>query len=440
MHRLREHYTLEIDIPEIRVTVPAIVFRKRRADGECALFSYEGQKLKISSTYYIGADWIPGNKSKHWFMVEPKLNPKHDPETSEPLAISKEEETQLKRVDVSKMLFDALSHPEVHEHTDELFEIKFESPSISLPKQDDLLSPLLIIRFLKVVKEIVRKGLKKSYYKINQNLYGKVKGKVLVGQTVKQNHAKNKDLHTYCRFEEFGDNGIENRLIKKTLLFVQRYLNTFQGLNEQKFFQQTMDFIQPAFSQVSPDVELHNIKHVKFNAFYKDYNEAIRLAKMILRRFGYNIQAIKNQSTIDTPPYWIDMSKLFELYVLGKLKESPYGKDIIFHQRTYGNELDFLYKANDDSVVLDAKYKPYFKDSVNHQDIRQISGYSRLRRIREKAGVSDETMLDCVIIYPDLESENKDITKLPGEPIKEYEKVWKIGLALPSLSPKKNDY
>lgn len=261
-----------------------------------------------------------------------------------------------------------------------------------------------------------------------------MKGKILVGHTIKQNLSRNKELHTHCRFEEFGDNGMENRLIKKTLLFVQRYLSTFHGLRDHQYFQSTMDFIQPAFSQVSSKVELHDIKHIKFNAFYKDYNEAIRLAQLILRRFGYNIQAIKNLSTIDTPPYWIDMSKLFELYVLGKLKESPYGKDIIYHPRTYGNELDFLYKANDNSIVIDAKYKSSFKDSVNHQDIRQVSGYSRLKRIRERAGVSPEKMMDCIIIYPDLNSQNKNIPNLSGEPIKEYEKVFKIGITVPLQS------
>lgn len=436
MHRLREHYTLEIDIPGIRVTCPAIIFRKRRADGVCAAFTQTDQKLQISSSYYVGADWLPGNEREHWFIVEPKLNPKLDPETGEPLAISKQEETQLKRIDVSKMLFDALSHPEVHEHTDELFEIKFESRSISLPKQDDLLSPLLVIRFLKVVKEIVRKGLKKSYYKVDQNLYGKVKGKVLVGQTIKQNHAKNKDLHTYCRFEEFGDNGIENRLIKKTLLFVQRYLNTFQGLNEQKFFQQTLDFIQPAFSQVSPEVELHHIKHVKFNAFYKDYNEAIRLAKMILRRFGYNIQAIKNQSTIDTPPYWIDMSKLFELYVLGKLKDrfkSPARLEYQFGDRA--NHLDFLLDSGSHKMVIDAKYKTRYIDHFKTEDIRQVSGYARLKKVHKFFNLDHGTLIDCLIVYPDIENGEDDVPeKLDTIPINHYFGMYKLGLNIPLIS------
>lgn len=436
MHTLPEHSSLEIPFPEAMESIDAIVFRKRRTDGLCAAFTKTGENLTISSTYYVGADWISKGNSIHWFFVEPKLNPKYDHVSGEPISLSPDEATNLKRIDVSKMLFEALSHPGIYEHTQELFEIKFDSPHIPLPKQDDLLSPLLIIRFLTVVKEIVRKGLKKCYYPVDRNLYGKVKGKVLVGQTIKQNHAKNKDLHTYCRFEEFGDNGIENRLIKKTLLFVQRYLHTFKGLMDQKFFQQTMDFIQPAFSQVSADVELHQIKQVKFNAFYKDYNEAVRLAQIILKRFGYNIQAIQNLPTIDTPPYWIDMSKLFELYVLGKLKDrfkSTARLEYQFGDRA--NHLDFLLDSGSHKMVIDAKYKTRYIDHFKTEDIRQVSGYARLKKVHKFFNLDHGTLIDCLIVYPDIENGEDDVPeKLDTIPINHYFGMYKLGLNIPLIS------
>ncbi len=184
---------------------------------------------------------------------------------------------------------------------------------------------------------------------------------------------------------------------------------------------------------VSEDVSLNDIKHLKFNPFYKNYEKAIELAKLILQRFSYNLNSIQDQETILTPPFWIDMSKLFELYVLGKLKVSTFGKDIIYHPTTYGNELDFLLSRGDDSMVIDAKYKPSYSVYVNHQDIRQVSGYARLRAIREKAKVTPDNILDCVIIYPDLETGVDSITELRIVPIKEYEKVWKVGIKLPIL-------
>ena len=69
---------------------------------------------------------------------------------------------------------------------------------MKIDQEQDLLTPLLVVQFLRIVKEIVRKGLKKSYYKVAQNLYGKVKGKILVAQTIKQNVLKNKALNTVC--------------------------------------------------------------------------------------------------------------------------------------------------------------------------------------------------------------------------------------------------
>src|SRR5690606_19625457 len=178
-------------------------------------------------------------------------------------------------------------------------------PKIPLDRKLDLLSPLLIIQFLTLVKEIVRKGLKRSYYKVEQNLYSKVKGKVLVSQTIKQNKVKNRNLHTYCAFDEFGIDGKENRLLKKALNFSQRYLGSFKEFSNKSFFTDTYNYIQPAFQDVSDDVDLNEVKHLKFNAFYKEYREALHFAKLILQRFGYNINAINSQAIIPTPPFWI---------------------------------------------------------------------------------------------------------------------------------------
>lgn len=127
------------------------------------------------------------------------------------------------------------------------------------------------------------------------------------------------------------------------------------------------------------------------------------------------------------------MSKLFELYVLGKLKKR-FGAEIKYHPTTYGNELDFLLSNGDNSMVIDAKYKPNYSVYVNHQDIRQVSGYARLTKIRKDAKVSPEKMLDCVIIYPDLENGSDSIIELKKDPIKEYEKVWKVGVRVPLKS------
>lgn len=424
---IRENYSENFPFDELPPKQD-IRFKKRKENGFCAIFKANENILSICSSYYIGSDWVPGFEGKYRVFVESKLNTKFKDDTGDEASTDPKD---LVQIDVLSMLFQALREPEVRDHTQELFEIKFDSEWIPLKNSQDLISPLIMIQFLSLVKSIVRKGLKKNYYKVQENLYSKVKGKVLVSQTIKQNQAKSRNLHTYCQYEVFGVNGLENRILKKTLAFISRYLTTFKGFGTEPFFQESLNYIQPAFQDVSEEVDLNDFKHVKLNSFYKDYEKALELAKMILQRYSYNLNNIQNQDTILTPPFWIDMSKLFELYVLEKLRDSSFGKKIAYHPTTYGNELDYLLVAGDDSIVIDAKYKPSYKTYVNHKDIRQVSGYSRLRKIREKAGVSPEKMLDCVIIYPDLNSEIKNISELKEKEIASYEKIWKIGIALP---------
>lgn len=328
-----------------------------------------------------------------------------------------------------------------------MFEIKWESTPIEIEQHQDLLIPLLVVLYLKLVKEIVRKGLKKSYYKVEHNLYGRVKGKVMVGKTIKENAFKNKPLNTWCSFDEFGLNGLENRLLKKALVFIQRYLPTMKNLNIDKYSADIFNYINPAFESISEDVSLHDILHTKKNAFYKEYAEAIRLAKLILQRFGYNITNAGKQ-IVSTPPFWIDMSKLFELYVLGLLKER-FGNDVKYQFSSFWNELDFLLNEKQDGgykMVIDAKYKPIYqnddKKNWDIENIRQISGYARLDTVyKELYGQFDENnpkIIDCLIIYPvALSDTNEAVFDLPldlkADKLSPFVKFYKVGVKLPIL-------
>lgn len=264
----REHSTSLIEAPIEGKWISDILFFNRK-EAKCARFFQESGNHFLECSYYVGADWFP-HREKEWFYVESKLNKKVNQITGEEEKVT-DESKDLVEVDVLKMLFDALQEPEVCQHTSQLFEIKFDSEWIPLNRKQDLISPLIMIQFLNLVKDIVRKGLKKSYYRVEENLYAKVKGKVLVGQTIKQNLVKNKNLNTVCQYEQFGVNGIENRILKKTLIYIKRYLSTYRGLAHASFFQESFNYIQPAFLEVSEEVSLNDIKHLKFNPFYKTY-------------------------------------------------------------------------------------------------------------------------------------------------------------------------
>ena len=389
-----------------------IFFPKRRFDdGVCIQFCQSEAVIKIKSSYFIGLDWLDENNAVY---IAPKFN------------------QGARQTDYLTMLFSCLQHPEVLEHCEELYEIKFDQQEIEIEQTEDLLTPLLVIQFLQVLHSIVKKGLKKSYYFVDTSLNSRVKGRILVGETIKRHHAKNQPVRTRCRYQEFGWNGVENRLLKRALLFVRRYIAAYPRSIVD--VSSLMNYCLPAFEQIDNRVALSEIKAIKSNAFYKEYALGIRLAKLILRRFGYNLQTVSKNEKVKTPPFWIDMSRLFELYVLGLLKDQ-YGKAIYYHFTTNKNELDYLLNTYEYQMVIDAKYKAIYRTSYNNDDIRQLSGYARLKRVVDKLEIPPEKVIDCLIIYPDQgpEIQNKLTAELKTKSIPQFVQFYKMPIRLPEI-------
>lgn len=369
--------------------------------------------FNLITGYFIGVDWLDSHRTA--LYIAPKLN------------------SENKEVDFVKMLFSSLRHTDVAKEIDELFEVKWDQPSIEIEQKQDLLTPFLVVEFLSLLKIIIRKGLKKSYYKVEKNLHSKVKGKILVGKSVKDNVLQNKNLHTYCSYDEFGLSNKENRLLKKALFFVKRYLPNYTQLTDNVEIQNTFNYISPAFHNVSGEIELNEIKQSKKNTFYKEYEPAIRLAKLILKLFGYNISnTVKDK--IQTPPFWIDMSKLFELYALGLLKDR-FHNQVKFQYKYYGNELDYLLKSDNYKMVIDAKYKLKYINGKHDEDIRQVSGYARLRNVYKALEIEQGNIIDCLIIHPDQDNGLEDLKEvnLKEKEISQYFDVYKVGLKLPHI-------
>lgn len=388
---------------------------------KCIEYKLSQGKITLHTNYYVGVDWLKKNESA--IYVAPKLN----------------EET--KETNYFQMLFSCMMHSDIAGHSKSLYEIKFDEPYIEIDQKQDLITPLLMIRYLQVLKSVVRKGLKKSYYRVEQNLSSKIKGKVLVSKTLKQNILKNRPNKTTCNFEVYSINSLENKTLKSALKFSETYLEKYKQFSN--CFLPLISFCKPAFHEVD-DVgfDLNLTKQTKMSAFYKEYKEALDLARMIIKRFGYNLKET-NEEVGHVPPFWIDMPKLFEFYVLGLLKKK-YGKKIHFQAKAHYGEPDFLLITESEKMVIDTKYKKIYQnndqyhDRYNSDDIRQITGYARDKKILKHFGYSDEdvqnTVLDCLIIYPDQSCDYEELPEsLKQYPIKQFVKFYKMPVGLPTL-------
>lgn len=374
------------------------------------------ENYKFEASYFVGVDWIVENELP--IYIEPKLN------------------DEKSEVNFVKMLFDALQESENFNHLDHLCEINFDKPTIKIKQTQDLLSPFLVVQYLQLLRKIVQKGLKQSYYPVVKNLNSRVKGKILVNATIKDNHTKNKMLYSYCKYDEFGVNTIENKVLKKALLFSQKVIQNINGIDSEQL-QGLFNYIQPAFQQVDNEIEIEKLKVIKPNPLFKEYEQALILAKFILKKYGYTISTI-NQEEIETPPFWIDMSKLFELYVFSKLKQRFPNKGEVTYHKTFNRlEPDFILKTNDFKMVVDAKYKPqYENDTINKEDIRQVTGYARLKSVYNFLGLKDKynEVVDCLVIYSHQECGRKDFNKdFNFKEEDDYVQFYKIGIELPTL-------
>ena len=428
---------------------PRALNGRRNEDIPCYYIHCSNNKIELEANYYIGLDWIGANKK--YVHVTPKVNlqvirefkggvASEDAENSSNSIGPLFQDSDYLELNYLNMLQQIAECAETLPFTDGVLFIDWNSPEIEIEHKDDLLTPFLIVQFLNLLKQIVRKGLRKSYYKIQSNLQNKVKGKILVGATIKANLLKNRITHTFCEYQEFGIDNVENRFLKKVLNFVANYIpnnpGLFKGLEQTLF--QIISYCSSAFENVSEVMDEQELKQVKGNVFFKEYISAIRIGQYILKRFAYNISNISKEK-ISTPPFWIDMPRLFELYVYRQLLNKFSSHHVKYHFSTYGNELDFLITAPGCEMVVDAKYKLHYQKGQIHQDIRQVAGYARLSKVYKELGFEDDKLIDCLIIYPDIHNGNCqiiDLNDLRKEEYKihSYRNIYKIGIKLPLLT------
>ena len=374
------------------------------------------QEVCLQAGYYVGILWLI--KQQKYVYIAPKMNYREDGV----------------EIDFLKMLLDIYTADIEVKHTQDLIKIYWKEPQITIEQQKDFLTPFLVIQFLQLLKRIVRKGLKKSYYKEEENLCSRIKGKIQIGKHLKQNVFKNKLTSHICQYQAFGVDSIENRFLKKVLQFVISFKNTHSTLfaGNEAAIDELITYCTPHFELISEEFNIESLKNITINPFFKEYKEAIEIGKHILKRFSYNITEATQQK-VAIPPFWIDMPKLFELYVYKRLQEQFGREAVTYHLTADYTELDFLLNTPDYKMVIDAKYKTIYEDSRVIDDIRQVSGYARLEKVYKKLKIEEDRLIDCLIIYPTLE-QNADFNITDKKEIPEYKGIYKLSISVPLVN------
>ena len=367
------------------------------------------------ASYYIGAAWLVKND---WsVIVTPKMT----------------------NIDFVTMFLAALEVDTQKEsdYFSKCYGIQFDEPTIDTNEQLNQLTPLLVLHFITLLERLVKHSLKKDYVIREENLKAKVKGRILFSKHLQKNIFQRRDDRVFCQYQEYTEDIPENRLLKKALLFAKHVINSYESLKKQHEhtrIKQRLCRLEARFQFVSDEIEVYQIQKLSSNKLFKEYREAIKVAKMLLRRFDYSI-ANATAEPQKTPPFWIDMARLYEMWVYGKLLKNSINEIEFQKDGFYGRQVaDFVIPS--ESLILDAKYKlDYQKDNwVDINDIRELSGNARDEKLLPNL---EETYSPrCIILYPgdsdELRHENEQLFENQGRKISHYRNFYKISVKLPS--------
>ena len=313
--------------------------------------------------------------------------------------------------------------------------IQFDEPQIETHEELNQLTPLLVLHFISLLERLLKHGLKKDYLLREENLKAKVKGRILFGKHLKANVFQQRSDRMYCQYQEYTDDIPENRLLKKALLFSERILDRCDSLKRQSQYpeiQLRLNRLKASFSHISDEIEPYQVQKLSSNKLFKGYKEAISVAKMILRRFDYSIREAGSEQH-STPPFWIDMARLYEMWVLCRLQKNAVNPIMFQEAGFYGRQVaDFVIR--EESLILDAKYKSkYAEDWVDIDDIRELSGNARDDRLLPN--LQEDYSPRCIILYPgntdELKPESDVLFEQQGRKIPHYRNFYKVSVPLP---------
>lgn len=371
-----------------------------------------GGSNELRASYYVGACHLPGNLGQ--LIVLPKIL----------------------NLDFLTMLTVCSSYMPSADYFSKCYGINIDEPPIENAMCYDLISPLLALHFTFVLDKLVKLGLSKDYAIKHENLNGKIKGRIDISLNLKHNIVNSRGERFFCRFQEYTNDIPINQLLKKAFTIAKNSLHKVFQLPAEfsARFRLTVKLIEESMRNVSDVSNIQSNIPKRKNKLNPYYTDALKLANELICQHEANIRQGENlHKTVR--PFWIDFSRLFEVYVLALMQEE-YGSQIQFQVKGYKAVADYIHQF--EHIIMDAKYKTIYQtDDYNINDIREISGNARDNKICSKFVNWFGKEPECIIIYPDY----KGIKRFSGpisliknkKGIDQFRNFYKIGVSLPLI-------
>lgn len=230
---------------------------------------------------------------------------------------------------------------------------------------------VFIQMYLNEVQELLKRGLKSDYLAIEENLTF-FKGKFLINQHLKHNIVR-KDRF-FMAYDEFHINRPENRLIKTTLLKLNKI--TTNGRN-QLLAKRLLAEFEMVGQSMNIDKDFYLVK--------KDRNSQAYQSLMIWSQIFLKNKSFSTfEGTKNVNALLFSMEKIFEAYVAKKLKihfpewnveTQKKDKYLFDNPKSFRLKPDIYMSKDDSSIVLDTKWKKLNQDESKNYGISQVDMY-----------------------------------------------------------------
>jgi len=246
---------------------------------------------------------------------------------------------------------------------------------------------IFINMYIQEVRNLMKKGLRSAYLPVQDNL-NYYKGKLNVGEHIKRNLIHKERF--YVGYDEFDINRPENRLIKSTLLKLQKLSSSTANLKEIRQLLLHFEMVKSS-SNYTRDFSL-----VVIDRNTKDYETLMRWSKVFLLNQSFTTFSGNTTARALLFP----MEKVFEAYVAKHLKQAladlPWevstqdrGYYLFDQPKKFALRPDIVVTGDDQSaIVLDTKWKslinqPRKNYGISQADMYQMYAYSKKYNTKE---------------------------------------------------------
>jgi 5-methylcytosine-specific restriction enzyme subunit McrC len=255
---------------------------------------------------------------------------------------------------------------------------------------------IFINMYLHETRQLVKRGIKSAYVGVKDNLTV-YKGKLLVNQHIKNNLAHKERF--YVGYDEYQVNRAENRLVKSTLLKLQKLTSSAENAKE-------IRQLLTAFELVEPSINFDkDFSKVTIDRNTKDYEMLMKWSKVFLKKKSFTTFS----GTESARALLFPMEKVFEAYVAKNMKKvfSKVGWKVsaqdkghyLFNTLNGENHKKFslrpdLVVTRDDGsiIILDTKWKSLVNERSKNYGISQADMY-QMYAYSKKYGTSEIWLL-----------------------------------------------